>query len=166
MPDGTAPGLFRRLGTAAEKVAGRFGMSPVTFWQFIRYILCGVTAFSCELFSFWVLEYLVWPQIGPFETRILGVPVTSKNISSSVAMTIGYLIAFTLNRVWSFKSKVHLWQQFFKSFLLFLFNILASNLLINLFVDTMGIGKLPAKVLQMAIIVMWNFILYKKVIYT
>ncbi|HBQ63736.1 MAG TPA: hypothetical protein DD727_02180, partial [Clostridiales bacterium] len=146
-------------------LAGRLNGDKQTFRQFIRYVISGFTAFGFELSSFWAMETLLWPRIGTFETYLFGMLLNSKNVSNTLSMGLGFAIAFTLNRVWSFQSKAPVFPQFIKSLLLFLFNIVASNLLINLFVDAMGISKLISKVIQMAIIVMWNFILYKKVIY-
>lgn len=157
--------IGKSLIRLAEKLCNRLGMNVETFWQFVKYIICGFTAYGCELTIFWILEFLVWPMLGTFETNLFGMLISSKNISHTLSMTCGYIIAFTLNRVWSFKSKSNLGKQFLKSFVLFIFNIITSNILINIFVDTIGMHKLVAKNLQMAIIVLWNFILYKKVIY-
>jgi putative flippase GtrA len=163
----TDTGIGKFVMQSVERLCGKLGLSTGTFWQFIKYIICGVTAFSCELASFSVLEYLIWPLlgIGMFESEIAGVVISRINISNTISISLGYIIAFTLNRVWSFKSKSNLLKQFLKSFVLYIFNIIASNIMINIFVETLGLHKISSKVLSMAIIVMWNFILYKKVIY-
>ncbi|HOJ11202.1 MAG TPA: GtrA family protein [Clostridiales bacterium] len=124
--------------------------SKDTIPQFLRYITTGGLAFILEYSTFYILSNLldfwyIW--------------------ANSIAMTLGFAISFILNRHWSFKSGANPVKQLILYGILFLINLGISNLLMLLFTGTMGIKPLISKIITIGILVCWNFVIYKKIIF-
>jgi putative flippase GtrA len=117
--------------------------------QFIRYIITGLLAAG--------LEYLVFMSIYSYFHALYA--------ANSAGMAAGFLLSFLMNRSWSFKSRDNPFRQFMLTLLLFIINLGISNALIHLLSNVIGIIPQLSKLAVMAAIVLWNFILYKKVIY-
>lgn len=117
--------------------------------QFVRYLLVGGTSF--------VLEYGLFCLLFHFQTPLL--------LANTVAYLTIFFVNFILMRIWAFKSQGNVPRQMLLSVLLVGFNLLASNVVIYLLVDQLLVPALIAKVIVMVMIVGWNFVLYKKVIY-
>ncbi len=125
-------------------------LKPDTLHQFIRYATTGGISFGIEYTTFYILFnvvglWYVW--------------------SNSIAMTFAFCISFTLNRFWSFKSKGNGFKQFIMYGTLFLINLFVSNVIMLLFTDVLGIKPLLSKLIAVGIIVCWNFVINKKVIF-
>lgn len=118
--------------------------------QFSRYLIIG--------FSSFFLEYALF--FGLFR----GIGLTAI-ISNTLAITIAFCFNFIMNRNWSFQSQSNIMKQLFQYLLLFSFNLMVSNIFIYATQEYMNISPLISKVLIMGLIVIWNFIIYKKVIY-
>lgn len=118
--------------------------------QFIRYVAVGLLAAG--------FEYGITVGF----TELLGIWYI---LSSSAGYTAGFVISFILNRNWSFKSKGNVVRQLLLYFLLFLINLALSNLLLYLFTSIIGLIYLVSKLLVMGMVVLWNFYIYKRVIY-
>ncbi len=118
--------------------------------QFIRYIITGVSSFIIEYFLFFLLF------------RLLGI---YELIANTVVVTIVFWFNFLMNRYWSFQSKEKPGKQLLLYLALFSFNTVISNLFIYIGVTIFGISPLISKVVVMCLIVTWNFVIYKKVIY-
>lgn len=125
-------------------------MTEQTRKQFFRYLITGGLAAVTEYSLFYILTMLL--KISLF-------------VSNSAAYTSGFIISFILNRLWSFESKGHLGRQFLLYSILFGINLILSYLVISLFTYQLGIAAMISKALAMGIIVLWNFIIYKKIIY-
>jgi len=81
-------------------------------------------------------------------------------------MTLGFVLSFLLNRYWSFKStSTNALKQFILYGILFIVNLGISNLLMMLFIDTFGIAPMISKIMAIGILMCWNFVIYKKVIF-
>lgn len=121
-----------------------------TFTQFKRYIAIGVLSFILEYGLFLALYKVVelWYVTANF-----------------LVYFAAFWFNFILNRVWTFGSKDSLRKQLVLYGILFSFNMLIITVLIVLFSDTVGFSPPLSKVIVMGIIVPWNFIIYKKVIY-
>ena len=117
--------------------------------QFIRYLLVGGTSFGLEYGLFWLLFH--------FSTPLL--------LANTVAYLTIFGLNFMLNRQWTFQSTGNVQRQILLYVLLVVFNLLASNAVIYLLVNQLLVPALIAKVMVMVMIVAWNFVLYKKVIY-
>lgn len=118
--------------------------------QFKRYLITGFSSFGLE-YSLFYLFY-----------RGVKVPYLYAN---TLVMTIVFCFNFLMNRYWTFKSKQKLRKQLPLYGMIFFFNIGISNLLMYLLAERMGISPLLSKVVAMGFIVMWTFLVYKKVIY-
>jgi len=128
----------------------KFFLGEKSSKQFIRYLIIG--------FSSFLLEYLLFFTL----FKLLKVNAL---ISNSIAIFIVFWFNFLLNRYWSFESKEKLFKQLIMYLILFAFNITVSNLFIYEASIIINMSPLISKVLIMGAIVIWNFILYKKVIY-
>ncbi|MBM5572546.1 MULTISPECIES: GtrA family protein [Deefgea] len=117
--------------------------------QFLRYLLVGGTSFGMEYGLFWLLFH--------FSTPLL--------LANTVAYLTIFFVNFVLMRLWAFKSQGNVQRQILLSAVLVGFNLLASNAVIYLLVNQLLVPALIAKVIVMLMVVGWNFVLYKKVIY-
>jgi putative flippase GtrA len=125
-------------------------LKPDTLHQFIKYATTGGIAFCVEYVTF----YLLYSILGLWYIW-----------SNSIAMTVAFSISFTLNRFWSFKSKGNAFKQLIMYGTLFLVNVFVSNMVMLLFTDVLGIKPLLSKLIAVGIIVCWNFVINKKVIF-
>jgi putative flippase GtrA len=118
--------------------------------QFKRYLVIGFSSFIIEYSIFFICNQLVklWYIY-----------------SNSIAFVIVFWFNFLLNRYWSFQSKARLSKQLFQYGILFFINIGVSNLLMYLLSDKLAIIPLISKIMVMGVIVIWNFLIYKKIIY-
>ncbi|HSC79961.1 MAG TPA: GtrA family protein [Chitinolyticbacter sp.] len=117
--------------------------------QFIRYLLVGGASFALEYALYWLLYWLGLPYLWANSTAYLTV----------------FVVNFLVNRSWTFGSSGHLGRQALLYLLLVLFNLLASNVVLYALVEFAAVPALVGKVAVMVMIVSWNFVLYRKVIY-
>ncbi|HHV99654.1 MAG TPA: GtrA family protein [Clostridiaceae bacterium] len=121
-----------------------------TLRQFYRYIISGVLSAAIEyLFIIVLTEYMGLWYIA----------------SNTIGMTGGFCLGFFLNRYWSFKSNKSFVHQFFLYGTLFLINLILSNALLYFLTNIVHIKYTISKLFAMGLIVMWNFIIYKKLIF-
>lgn len=125
-------------------------MTPETRKQLLRYLITGGLAAGAEYSLFYVLNLLAG---------------LSLILSNSAAYTSGFIISFILNRVWSFESKGHLGRQLLLYSILFGINLILSNILVSFFTNQLGLATMISKAIAMGVIVLWNFVIYKKIIY-
>ena len=118
--------------------------------QLTRYLITG--------FSSFLLEYSLFY----FMYRLMNI---NELISNTIAIAIVFWVNFLVNRFWSFKSNSRFSKQLFLYGCLFIFNTSISNLFIYVSSNYLNISPLIAKVIIMGLIVVWNFVLYKTVIY-
>jgi len=78
---------------------------------------------------------------------------------------VGFWISFLLNRFWTFKSKDNIGKQLSSYTLLFFFNLAFSTSFIYVFTNIIGVNKDISKLFTIGITSVWNFVIYKKVIY-
>ena len=118
--------------------------------QLTRYLITGFSSFFLE----YLLFFSMFKLMNIYEL-----------ISNTIAITIVFWFNFLVNRFWSFKSKSKFSKQLFLYGCLFVFNTGISNLFIYVSSNHLNISPLLSKVFIMGLIVIWNFILYKTVIY-
>lgn len=123
-------------------------LTEEAFVQLRRYAIIGLSAFALEYFSYIILLSYI-----------------SLNISHSISMTFGFILSFTLNRLWSFKSTGNITKQFIYMIILFLINLRISNIIIGQLTVSLKIHAFISKLLVMGLIILWNFIIFKKIIY-
>lgn len=116
--------------------------------QFSKYIGIGGFSAICELSLFTIFERL-------------GVSVFISNISSVIIATV---INYLLNRFWAFKAKKSSIKSLVLYLCLFAFNItFSSNFIV--FLSNTGVNSIIAKLISMILITLWNFVLYKKIVF-
>lgn len=118
--------------------------------QMTRYLVTGFTSAAIEFSLLFIFK------------DIAGLSVI---VSNTMALAIVFWVNFLMNRLWSFKSKMKLNKQLPMYFVLFVFNIGASDLIMYFLTDRAQMQYLLAKVFAIGAVVSWNFIIYKKVIY-
>ena len=138
--------------------------------QFKRYVITGVTTFIIEYLLFYLFYEVVFKSFAPGFTlahKLFSVDRYTYRylISNSIGCSIDFCLNFTLNRVYSFKSKAPLLDQVKKYGILFVLNLIVTNVLLYLLSDIIGITPYISKLMAMCVIVSWNFVVYKKIIY-
>jgi len=119
------------------------------FKQGIRYVIVGFSSFALEFLLFAALHELV------------GLHVVLSNV---IAITGASIYNFIMSRSWTFKSTSSLLRSAILYTLLFIWNQFFSSWAILLLMDV-DLSAMLAKVLTMAVIVCWNFVLYRKVVF-
>ena len=139
--------LFQRL--RSHHFGGEF-FNLRTFRQFFRYIFVGLLSFITETSLLYLLtdRFKLWYLY-----------------SNSMAYIVVFWLNFLLNRFWAFKSKDNFQRQMVLYLFLFIFNLIASSGMMYLLTSVFKIYYLISKVFAVGLVVSWNFVLYKKVIY-
>lgn len=118
--------------------------------QFLKYSVTGAIAAGVEYGAFFVLYKLaglwfIW--------------------ANSIGMGSGFFMSFFLNRNWTFRSDGNIYRQLGLYGLIFAINLSVSNVLILLLSGRLQIAPPISKMLIMCLIVSWNFVIYRSVIY-
>lgn len=121
-----------------------------TLGQAIKYLVVGGSSAAIELVLFQLFS------------AGFGVAVAYANIAAVVISTV---FNFLVNRNVTFKSTANPARSLVLYLLLFAFNTTFSTTVIA-FAASYGVYPLAAKLFTMACIVLWNFVLYRKVIFT
>ncbi len=120
--------------------------------SFLKYVITGGLAFVSEYSSFLLLFKVLQLHL---------------YLAASVSFIVGLIISFVLNRMWSFRSEEFTRSQRQQAGLYL--SLAAINLgLTNLFIFAavnLGILEEIAKVIAMALVVAWNFLIFKFVIF-
>lgn len=121
--------------------------------SFVRYVIVGVGSLAVD-YGLLIIGYHV---IG------LDLPV-----ATTIAFVIGLLFNFTVNKLWAFQSRSKTVARSFREItlygLLVVFNLLFTNIFIY-HVYQVGIGPEISKIITTALTTLWNFVIYKKVIF-
>ena len=118
------------------------------------YVLVGLAAFSTEYISFIIL-------IALFPSLL---------VAQTVSFLLGLIVSFSGNRSITFKRNSDSFalsgrSQLWRYSLLATVNLVFTNIFIYLLVDKISIDPVIAKVLVMVSVVVWNYILFNKVIF-
>jgi len=122
---------------------------PSVFAQGARYVLVGGSSAALELGIFWVLS----------NPTHLGV-----RISNVIAVFIATVCNFAMNRQWTFKSSSHWMRSAVLYITLWSLNLVFTTSVIGYAADH-AFSPVLAKVGTMAAVVMWNFWLFRKVVF-
>ena len=161
-PDTATPGGKGDAG-GASVVAGTAGGSGAvaanagnpqpapkkTLFQAIKYLMVGGSSAVIELVLFQLLS------------AVFAIPLAAANVTAVVVSTV---FNFLVNRNVTFKSTSNPLRSLVLYLLLFALNTTFSTVVIS-FLAAQGVYPLVAKVCTMACIVLWNFVLYKKIIF-
>lgn len=121
-----------------------------TVKQILVYLLVGGGTAILELALFQILYALT--------------PIGA-GVSNVIAVVVATACNFALNGTVTFQHSSNLTRSIVLYCLLFAFNTALSTVVITM-ADTLGVPPILAKLATMACIVCWNFILYKKVVFT
>ncbi len=118
--------------------------------QLLKYLTVGVVSVGLETTLFyWLFRQLHIAWVA----------------ANSLSIFVTFWFNFLLNRLWSFQSCGPLSRQLVLYVALFCLNLVISNLIIFLLADKGHLDYIAAKLISIALIVSWNFVLYKTVIY-
>jgi putative flippase GtrA len=117
--------------------------------QGLRYLLVGCTSAALDFGLFLILF------------NVLGVDVRVSNVT---AITLSAVFNFTMSRAWTFESTSNIVRSAILYIVLFVFNNLFSTVAIVWFIG-LGVPSPLAKLMTMACITLWNFALYRKVVF-
>ncbi len=120
-----------------------------TLFQAIKYLMVGGSSAVIELVLFQLLS------------AVFAIPLAAANVTAVVVSTV---FNFLVNRNVTFKSTSNPLRSLVLYLLLFALNTTFSTVVIS-FLAAQGVYPLVAKVCTMACIVLWNFVLYKKIIF-
>lgn len=120
-----------------------------TLFQAIKYLVVGGSSAVIELVLFQLLS------------AVFAIPLAAANVTAVVVSTV---FNFLVNRNVTFKSTSNPLRSLVLYLLLFALNTTFSTVVISL-LAAQGVYPLVAKVFTMACIVLWNFVLYKKIIF-
>lgn len=121
-----------------------------------NYLIIGVLAFAIEYISFIIIY------------KFLTVVIVAQTISFIAGLVVSFLgnrhYTFnTKNSIDSFKHGMR--AQAGRYMALAIFNLICTNILIYWQVNSLVIDPFIAKILTMAMVVVWNFIIFNKVIF-
>lgn len=87
-------------------------------------------------------------------------------IAQSVSFMVGFVVSFSLNRAWVFKSgKGNVKSQLVKYSTLAFVNLILSNILIAFLVNIIDLSDLLAKFIVMGCVAAWNYVIFSKLIF-
>ncbi len=121
--------------------------------QFLKFIFVGILAFVCEYISFLTI------------INIFDNVYAINNIAHTISMFIGTIVSFCINKFWAFNVRKNTLKQSIKYFIVFLFNLLITNILMSLITTTFNLNPAIVKLLLVSLITCWNFFIYKFFVY-
>ncbi|QQS20173.1 GtrA family protein [Candidatus Saccharibacteria bacterium] len=119
----------------------------------IAYVISGVFALAIDYIIFLLFLYA------------LNAPLS---VSVAAGLTSGLIASFSLNKKWTFKSDSRHRHSGGKQLILYILLFVFNNFFTYLFIRlTLLIGIIPlvSKMLATICITLWNYVLYKKVIF-
>jgi putative flippase GtrA len=122
---------------------------PSVFAQGVRYLLVGGSSALLELAIFWVLS-------SPLDLDV--------RISNVIAVLIATVCNFLMNRQWTFKSSSHWVRSAVLYLTLWSLNLVFTTSVIA-YADGQGFSPTLAKIGTMALVTLWNFWLFRKVVF-
>ena len=118
--------------------------------EFIKYFIIGCSAVVLDIGTLFIFK------------NFLG-------LSAVMSVVVNQLIicnyVFFLNKYWVFSNRNQVAKQIIKYYLLALFNYLIAIIWMWFFHDILGQNYLLVRISNIALSVVWNFLLYKFVIY-
>lgn len=147
--EGAAAGTARGSSVVAADAGNPQPAPKKTLFQAIKYLVVGGSSAVIELVLFQLLS------------AAFAIPLAAANVTAVVVSTV---FNFLVNRNVTFKSTSNPLRSLVLYLLLFALNTTFSTAVISL-LAAQGVYPLVAKVCTMACIVLWNFVLYKKVIF-
>lgn len=126
------------------------GASSSIAQQGVRYIIVGVCCAAIELAVFQ----------GMYTLTSIGVEA-----SNVVAIFTSTAVNFVLGRNFTFKSTGNPVRSLVLYLILFAFNTVFTTLAMGFLVNTLGFNSVLSKMATMVCVTLWNFVLYRTVIF-
>lgn len=124
------------------------------FWsvreQFIKYFVVGISGLFLDIFLL------------AFFTRVLGQNPTLSLIFTQLVVLV---YNFSLNKYWSFANRELPHRQIVRYLVLAGFNYIFSLIVMYVFNESLGFDEILVRIATIALMVSWNFFLYKYWVY-
>lgn len=130
--------------------------------KFIRYVFVGGSAVVVDFAVFEILFLIVGAET---DINIFGYSILTEKIANTIAVIIGFIYSFVLNRNWAFKSKGNAVRQLVLMVALLVLNAIVSSEAISYMGRVLGIPFTAAKLVMQAAVAVWNYFIYDKIIY-
>jgi putative flippase GtrA len=117
--------------------------------QFSLYVLSGGTAAIVDFGS-----YAIMIRVGVWYIA-----------ASVISSTLGFFTTFLLNKYVVFMRREEFLKHLSRFFIVDVLNTVASTLVLYGLVDGLGVEKQIAKIIAMGMVVLWNFFIYKFLVY-
>jgi putative flippase GtrA len=118
--------------------------------RLIKFLVTGGIAAVAEYVSFLFLGSVINLAIVP---------------SNVISFTVGLAISFILNKTWVFMSKNNGHRQLAYYLVLAVANAMLGSAIIWALVDVLSFSSYLAKIVVMALVASWNYLLYSKIIF-
>jgi putative flippase GtrA len=140
-------GVIRKL--QENPLFGKY-VTEQSLKQFIKYVVTGLLTVVLDYIILFVLTeyYKIWYLV-----------------SKCSAYVIEFWFNFLLNKYWSFNTRENLGRQLTLYGILFFFNLGVITSLMYLLTDILKFYYLLSNLFVIGMVTIWNFFLYKKVIY-
>lgn len=120
-----------------------------TYIQFLRYIVVGGISFVADAGTLWILEH--WLDY---------------LIAAAVAFIVGLIVNFVLSKLFVFQSKKNNSVLEFAVYAVIgVVGLGLTELLMYVFTDKMGLYFIISKIITAAIVLVWNFVARKVILY-
>ena len=117
----------------------------------VRYLIIGGSSATIEYVSFILLN------------------ITTSNviIANIISFTVGLMYSFSLHRIWTFKGehRHNPKSQLIAYVTLAILNVILTSILIEIQVGYLHVPAFIAKLVCMALVVVWNYLLLSKLIF-
>jgi putative flippase GtrA len=127
--------------------------------KLIKFLLVGFLAFSFDYLLYAVTQKYYFSGCYWSSRPFFGI------VSNTISYSGGFLISFLLNRIWVFKSNYNIRNQFLKYFVLFVFNLIWSDILLYYMLADLKLNTYLSKIFLIGIVTIWNYVMYKYVIF-
>jgi len=129
----------------------------MTIKRVVTYGVVGILAFASEYLCFLCLIHFL---ASPY----------SLLVAQSLSFSVGLIVSFTGNRLFSFNDAGRTYSHDIQKqvglyLVLATINLLLSNVIIQLLVNSFSFVPVIAKLVVMCIVVLWNFIIFNKLIF-
>lgn len=127
--------------------------------SFSRYGLVGISAVLVDFLVFQV-ALLALPENTSFPA------LHPEQIANALGMAVGFFYSFVLHRNWSFRSSGNARRQLVLSLILLGMNVILGGLILTFLIRNLGIDAAFAKLILQAMVVVWNYLIFRHLIYT
>lgn len=122
--------------------------------RFLRYVIVGGISFIGDYATFLVFYYVLH---------------SGTALAAPAGLVVGFVINFTLNKAWSFENKGHDTKLVLTQVGMYVTLVVINTIFTYFFVELLKNADLLApkysKLLASILIIAWNYIIYKKIIF-